>query len=275
MRGVTASRVIASRSKLAAEGDYVYASTGWTQYAILPDGQFEPASQYPGLKEPQDMLSALGLTGITAWWGITQIGDPKPGELVVVSGAAGATGSIAGQIAKIKGARVVGICGSDDKCQWLTQELGFDVGLNYKAADFKQKFKEATKSYIDVYFDNVGGDILDMCLARAKERARFIECGVISQYNTSNPRGIQNMGQVVSMRIRMEGFIVFDHREHFPKARAELGKWLTEGKLKKGETIIKGGLKVADQALVDLYRGVNTGKLLVEVKNHNETPSKL
>ena len=157
MRGSTASRVLASRSKKAAVGDFVCSHVaGWTEYAILRDAHFEPASSFPGLdaNAPQDMLSVLGMTGATAWWGMTQVADLKPGELFVVSGAAGATGSVAGQIAKIKGATVVGICGSDDKCKWLVDELGFDVALNYKAADFKDKFKAATKNYIDVYFDN-------------------------------------------------------------------------------------------------------------------------
>lgn len=154
MRGGTACRVLASKNPKAKEGDYVSGMTGWTEYAILPEGQFEPASAFPGLNEPQEMLSALGMTGLTAWIGMTQIGDPKPGELVVVSGAAGATGSVAGQIAKIKGARVVGIAGSEDKCKWLVDELGFDVALNYKDSDFEAKFKEATKDHIDVYYDN-------------------------------------------------------------------------------------------------------------------------
>lgn len=275
MRGVSASRVLASKSKLVSVGEYVFATTGWTQYKVLKDGQFEPPSQYPGLQSPQDMVSVLGLTAITAWLGMINIGNPKPGELVVVSGAAGATGSVAGQIAKIKGARVVGIAGSDDKCQWLTQDLGFDAALNYKAPDFKEKFKEATKGFIDVYFDNVGGEILDMCLARAKENARFVECGVISQYNDPNPKGLKNISNVVTMRIRMQGFIVFDHRDKFVDARKDLSQWIAEGKLKKSETVLKGGLAVAEQGLIDLYKGINTGKLLVEVKDANETPSKL
>lgn len=154
MRGTSACRVLASKSKLAKEGDIVSALPGWTEYAIVPEGRFEPMSSFPGLDKPHELLSALGTTSLTAWVGMTQIGDPKPGELVVVSGAAGATGSVAGQIAKIKGARVVGIAGSDDKCRWLTEELGFDVALNYKAEDFKAKFMEATKDYIDVYYDN-------------------------------------------------------------------------------------------------------------------------
>lgn len=154
MRGACACRVLASKSKQAKEGDIITGYTGWTEYAILTEGRFEPASMFPGVSEPQDLLSALGTTSLTAWVGMTKIGDPKPGELVVVSGAAGATGSVAGQIAKIKGARVVGICGSDDKCKWLTEELGFDVALNYKADDFKAKFNEVTKDFIDVYYDN-------------------------------------------------------------------------------------------------------------------------
>lgn len=154
MRGASVCRVLASKSKQATAGDYVCGFTGWTQYAVLREGAFEPSSNYPGLREPKDMLSVLGMTGLTAWIGMTKIGEPKAGETVVVSGAAGATGSIAGQIAKINGARVVGIAGSADKCKWLVEELGFDVALNYKDADFKEKFKEATPKYIDVYFDN-------------------------------------------------------------------------------------------------------------------------
>ncbi|QUC20433.1 uncharacterized protein UV8b_04674 [Ustilaginoidea virens] len=277
MRGVSAARVLASKSKRASPGDFVSASAGWTEYAILSEDQFEPASSFPGLdpRQPQDILSVLGLTGATAWWGMTQVGDPKPGDLVVVSGAAGATGSVAGQIAKIKGATVVGICGSDTKCSWLVDELGFDAALNYKAADFKERFKRATSNYIDVYFDNVGGEVLDMCLARAKEHARFVMCGGISQYNTSNPVGPKNISKVITMRIKMQGFIVFDHKHRIPEMRKELSQWLAEGKLKKTETIVKGGLAVAEQALVDLYNGANQGKLLVELKSPDAPALKL
>ena len=154
MRGLSVSRVLASKSKMAPVGSYVAAVTGWTEYAILTEGTFEPGAAYPGVKDPQDILSALGVTGVTAWYGITQIADVKAGETVVVSGAAGATGSVACQIAKLRGARVVGICGSDDKCNWLTKELGIDVALNYKSDDFKEKFKDATEDFINVYWDN-------------------------------------------------------------------------------------------------------------------------
>ncbi|ODA79329.1 hypothetical protein RJ55_04922 [Drechmeria coniospora] len=267
MRGGTVCRVIASKSTKAKEGDIVSGYAGWTEYAILDDKDLDLASNYPGLKDPLDMLSALGMTSLTAWVGMTKIGEPKAGETVVISGAAGATGSVAGQIAKIAGARVVGLCGSDDKCKWLVDDLGFDVALNYKAADFKDKFKEATKSYIDVYWDNVGGDILDLALSRAKEHARFVECGMISQYNTSTPKGPVNISKVITMRIRMQGFVVIDHAKDYPRARKELAQWLAEGKLKKTEYVLKGGLAVAEQGLIDLYKGINQGKLVVEVKS--------
>jgi NADPH-dependent curcumin reductase CurA len=155
MRGFGVARVVASRSKRAGVGDLITGFTGWSEYAILGEGEFEPAPRNPDIyARPYRLLSTLGITGLTAWWGMTQLGDPGPGDTVVVSAAAGATGSVAGQIAKIKGAYVIGICGSDEKCHWLTSELGFDVALNYKAGDFETKFNEATNNLIDVYFDN-------------------------------------------------------------------------------------------------------------------------
>jgi NADPH-dependent curcumin reductase CurA len=276
MRGAGICRVLHSRSKLAKEGDLVTGLCGWTEHAVLKEGMFEPASNYPPVRRTTDMLSALGLTGTTAWVGMTHIsGGIKPGETVVVSGAAGATGSIAAQIAKIAGARVIAIAGSDDKCKYLSEELGLDVVLNYKDADFKKKFYAATENFIDVYFDNVGGDILDMCLGQAKQNARFVCCGMISQYNTSNPIGPKNISRVVTMRIRMQGFIVMDHADKYADARRDLAKWIEEGKLKTTETIITGGLRAAETGLIDLYKGVNTGKLIVEIKNPDENPSKL
>lgn len=275
MRGASACRVLASKSSKAKEGDYVYSDLGWTEYAILREGKFTTEDAYPGLQDPKDILSALGMTGLTAWYGMTQIGDPKPGELVVVSGAAGATGSVAAQIAKLKGARVIGICGSDDKAKWLVDELGLDAALNYKDADYARKFTEATKGFIDVYFDNVGGETLELALKQAKEHARFVMCGMISQYNTDKPIGPRNIGRVITMRIKMQGFIIFDHAKMFTQARREISGWIKEGKLKKTEHVLTGGLKVAEQGLVDLYKGINSGKLLVEIKNTNEAPSKL
>src|SRR5215469_16267751 len=183
-----------------------------------------------------------GHTGLTAYFGILDIGRVKAGDFVVVSGAAGATGSVVGQIAKLKGAKVLGIAGTDEKCQLLTKELGFDAALNYRDKEFSKKFRDATKQLIDVFFDNVGGEILDLALSRAKPHARFVMCGGISQYNNAEQKGPKNYLTIVSMRIRMEGFIVFDYAEQYSKARAELAHWLAEGKIKRQETIIKWGL---------------------------------
>jgi NADPH-dependent curcumin reductase CurA len=266
MRGLNVSRVVASKSPKVKAGDVIPTQSGWVEYAVLPDKAIEPASSYPAVSHPADYLSAIGGTALTAYFGMLRIGEPKAGDTVVVSGAAGATGSVAGQIAKLKGARVVGIAGSDDKCRWLTEELGFDVAVNYKSPDFKAQFKAATPNYIDVYFDNVGGDILDAALARAKEHARFVICGGISQYNSATPQGPKNFSSVITMRIRMQGFIVLDYVREFAAARKELAAWVAEGKIKNKHTIIRGGLEAAEGALVGLYKGINTGKLLVEIK---------
>ena len=153
MRGYSAARVLFSKSAIAQPGDVIHAPTGWSEYAIVPEQLSEPMSHFPGLGHPKDMIGVMGIVGLTAWLGMALIGDPKPGDTVVVSAAAGATGSIAGQIAKIRGAKVIGTAGSDEKCKWL-KELGFDEALNYKHPDFKDKFNEATKDLIDVYFDN-------------------------------------------------------------------------------------------------------------------------
>ncbi|KAK2039365.1 zinc-binding dehydrogenase [Colletotrichum somersetense] len=267
MRGATVGRVLASKSPKAKEGDVLPAYGGWAEYSVVHDSRVEPVTAYPAVSQPVDYLSGIGMTALTAYFGMLRVGEPKAGETVVVSGAAGATGSVAGQIAKLKGARVVGLAGSDDKCRWLTEELGFDVALNYKDPEFKQKFKDATPNFIDVYFDNVGGEILDMALARAKEFSRFVMCGGISQYNSATPQGPKNYANIITMRIKMQGFIVFDYIKEYAQARKELAAWLEEGKIKRKETIVKGGLKAAEQALVDLYKGINTGKLIVEIKN--------
>ncbi|KAI1632173.1 hypothetical protein F4809DRAFT_628939 [Biscogniauxia mediterranea] len=274
MRGGTISRVLASKNPKVKDGDLVYASCGWTEVAIVNEKQFETL-QLPEGAKITDALGVLGMTGLTAYFGLSKIGNPKPGETVVVSGAAGATGSVVGQICKLKGARVVGIAGSDEKCAWLRSELGFDAALNYKSATFREDLRAATPDYIDVYWDNVGGEILDAALARAATRARFVMCGSISGYNApgraaAGGKGVQNLFMVTAQRIRMEGFIVFDYAAEYPAARAELGRWLAEGKIKRKETIVRGGLPVADSAIRQLFEGKNTGKLLVEVKPYEQ-----
>lgn len=192
MRGQGIAQVITVGSDLTskfAPGDWVVAYSGWQEYAVLGAKEVEKVVLPPGGR-PTDAMSVLGMTGLTAYFGMTEVGFPKEGETVVVSGAAGATGMVAGQIAKIKGAkRVVGLAGSKDKCEFLVKELGFDVAINYKDADWKKQLKEATPEYIDVFFDNTGGEILDACLARAARDSRFVICGAISQYNSAKPQG--------------------------------------------------------------------------------------
>lgn len=267
--GGSTGRVVASKSSKFKQGEIVYTTApGWTEYAIINDKDIQAVPETGDGKRRSaiDSLSVVGMTGLTAYFGILKIGQVKEGDMVVVSGAAGATGSVVGQICKIKGATVVGIAGSDEKCRWLTEDLGFDKALNYKSANFAKEFREATKPrLIDVYFDNVGGEILDLALSRAAPFARFVMCGGISQYNEAVQKGPKNYLMIVSMRIRMQGFIVFDFAEEWPKAREELAGWVREGKIKRGETIVEGGLKEAEKALVRLYEGANTGKMLVEV----------
>ncbi len=203
MRGQSMAQVVAVGSDLGSKfqvGDWVSAYSGWQEYAVLGTSEVEKVVIPPG-GQPTDALSVLGMTGMTAYFGMTEIGQPRAGDTVVVSGAAGATGMVAGQIAKIKGAkRVIGLAGSPDKCEFLRKELGFDVAINYKDSDWRKQLKAATPDYIDVYFDNVGGDILDACLARAARNARFAICGAISQYNTSKPKGPASyMNVIVSL----------------------------------------------------------------------------
>lgn len=270
MRGAVVARVLASKSPKFSAGDIVTGEPGWTELAVV-NAKHLAKTQIPANGRATDALGVLGLTGLTAYFGLLEIGAPKPGELVVVSGAAGATGSVVCQIALLKGARVVAIAGSEDKCEWL-KSLGCEAALNYKSKDFAKDFRAATKSLIDVYFDNVGGEILDLALSRAKPFSRFVMCGGISQYNSGTGKAVgpSNYLMIVSMRIKMQGFIVFDYVKKYDQARRELAQWLGEGKIQRKEHIIKGGLDAAPQGLRDLYTGINTGKLLVEVKPEGE-----
>jgi NADPH-dependent curcumin reductase CurA len=267
MAGPAAVRVVASRRPDVEVGSIALARSGWTQYAVLSPGEYVPAAELH-TKDPVELVHLAGLTSLTAWVGIKKLAQVKEGDLVVISGAAGATGSMAGQIARILGARkVVGIAGGPEKCEWV-KSIGFDVALDYKSADFKKRFEEETEGFIDVYYDNVGGEILDMALAKAQYHARFIMCGAISQYNLPPEKryGIKNLVNVVMMRIQMKGFIVGDHAADFPQARKELVEWNRAGKLELRQTIVPGGIGKLPQALADLLKGGNTGKMMVEVK---------
>lgn len=272
MRAMTISRVLASKSSKAAPGDIVTAPLGIQEVGIMPEAQVDKAFHLPPNGKLTDLLGALGITGLTAYFGMTKIGMPKPGDTVVVSAAAGATGSVAAQIAKIAGARVIGIAGGETKRKWLVEELGLDVGLDYKAPDFKEKFKEATPKFIDVYFDNVGGEILDMAMGRAATFSRFVMCGAISQYNSETKAGPSaNFSTIIAQRIKMQGFIVFDFLKEYDDARKQLAEWLAEGKLQRKETVLKGGVDSAEEAFQMLFTGGNIGKLMVEVKSPEET----
>ncbi|KAL5113766.1 hypothetical protein ACEQ8H_008340 [Pleosporales sp. CAS-2024a] len=274
MRGTGIGIITASRSSKFAVGSYATGMCGWSEYAVLADKHLD-ALDLPAGAVPTDALGVCGMTGLTAYFGLLEVGQVKAGDFVVVSGAAGATGSVVGQIAKIKGATVLGLAGDDEKVRWLTQELGFDEALNYKKKDFAALFREKTKGLIDVYFDNVGGEILDLALSRAKPFARFVQCGAISEYNSAKPQGLKNYMMLISMRIRMQGFIVFDYEHKYAEAKKQLAQWLSEGKLKRQETIVKGGILKAEEALVGLFEGKNIGKTMVEVAKPEEVKAKL
>ncbi|OKL62188.1 hypothetical protein UA08_02472 [Talaromyces atroroseus] len=235
-------------------GEWLIAGTGWQEYALVngKDAAKQRAVVPPGCS-PTDAMSVLGAVGLTAYFGLLEVGQMRQGDTVVVSGAAGATGTIVGQIAKIKGAkRVIGLAGSPDKCRFLAEELGFDVAINYKDADWKKQLRAACPDYIDVYFDNVGGEILDACLGLAARDARFAICGHISQYSAARPEGPKNIMMMIGQRVMMKGFIFFDYHKQFPSALNDLRQWLVEGKIKRKEFIIKGGLEACPQGLVDL-----------------------
>lgn len=267
MRSVGAGVVLASKNPAFKVGDWATGFTGWREITKLGPREALPAARLPGVTMP-DLLGAVGLTGMTALLGLEKVGQPKAGDLVVVSGAAGATGSIVGQICKLKGCRVVGIAGSSEKCAWL-KELGYDVALNYKDSDFREQFLEATKDKIDVYWDNVGGEILDLALGQAKLYGRIVACGSISTYNSEGEaaaQSLKNLSQITLQRLKMQGFIIVDYGAEFAGAAKQLATWLSEGKIQSRNTVVKGGLEKAEYALVDLFKGINTGKLVVEVK---------
>jgi NADPH-dependent curcumin reductase len=262
MRAGGVGTVVASRHPDYPEGTQVTGTFGMQDY-VVSDGRQPPLRSLPADIDPTLALGVLGGTGMTAYFGLLDLGEPKPGDVVVVSGAAGATGSIAGQIAKIKGCRVVGIAGSAEKCRWLTDELGFDAAIDYKAQDVSAELSRLCPKGIDIYFDNVGGEILDLCLARIADRARVVLCGGISRYNATGPLpGPKNYFNLVFRRARMEGFIVLDYAPRFPEAVAEMRQWIDAGKLKQQVTVIDG-FKQLPVALIRLFEGYNTGKLMV------------
>ncbi|HUA12723.1 MAG TPA: NADP-dependent oxidoreductase [Solirubrobacteraceae bacterium] len=259
--------VVESKSDRYAVGDSVFGLVGWQEYAVADEGA-RAMQVIPAQVPPTLALNILGLTGVTAYFGMLDVGGVKEGDVVVVSGAAGATGSVAGQIARIKGAaKVVGIAGGPEKCAWLTGELGFDAAIDYKNEDVAARLAEEAPA-IDLYFDNVGGTILEAALANLALRGRIVICGAISQYNAAGGRaaaqGPANYTMLVIRRGRMEGFLVLDYAERFGEAQAQLGAWVAEGRIKGAEHIVEG-LENAPAALNLLFTGGNTGKVMVRL----------
>src|SRR6267143_2094921 len=264
MRALGFAEIVESRHPDYKKGDRVTGLTGLQEYAVLDASAKQTFQKVPKIPFVSDtvFLGVLGFNGLTAYFGM-EIAQPKKGETLVVSAAAGATGSIVGQIGKIQGCRVVGIAGSDDKCGWLTKDLGFAAAINYKQADWKEKLTAATPTGIDINFENVGGDIMHAVLDRMNLFGRVVLCGLISGYAKEDP-GLESFGTVLVKRLRVQGFIVIDHASRFMEAATQLGQWKMFGKLKDRETIVEG-LEKAPEAINMLFTGGNIGKLIVKV----------
>ena len=258
-------RVEASRNPDYAVGDLVQGLVGWQDYArVNPAGSTALTKLPPGVPIPLAM-SVLGLTGITAYYGLLDVGRPQAGETVVVSGAAGATGSIAGQIARIKGCRTIGIAGGKAKCDWLVQKARLDAAIDYKSEDVGARLRELCPKGIDVYFDNVGGDLLDLALARLAMKGRIVLCGAIASYNDAELRpGPKNYSNLIVKRGRMEGFLVFDYMKRAPEAAMELFGWVQAGEI-VNQVDVKEGLENAPATLRRLFDGDNQGKQLLKI----------
>jgi NADPH-dependent curcumin reductase CurA len=263
MAGGAIAEVVASNSPDLKPGDIVFGDTGWQDYAVVPARHL---ARMPKMEPMSHLLSIYGVAGLTAYFGLLEIGKPKSSETVVVSAAAGSVGSIVGQIARIKGCRAVGIAGGKDKCQWLTSELGFDAAVDYKDGALFKALRAAAPDGIDVYFDNVGGDILEACLPQMNNYGRIACCGAISQYDgvpaAHGPRGVP--GLIVVKRLIMQGFIVMDFMKQSERALADLQSWVAGGKLKVQEDVING-LENTPKALIGLLAGENRGKRMVKV----------
>ncbi len=264
MRAFGFAEIVESRHPDYKKGDRVTGLTGLQDYVVLDASASRAFQKVPKIPFVSDtvFLGVLGINGLTAFFGM-EIAQPKKGETLVVSAAAGATGSIVGQIGKIRGCRVVGIAGTDEKCSWLTKDLGFDAAINYKQADWKEKLAAATPNGIDIDFENVGGEIMQTVLGLMNLHGRVIVCGLISGYTKEDP-GLASFGTVLVKRLRVEGFIILDFAPRFMEAATQLGQWKMFGKIKDRETIVEG-LEKAPDAINMLFTGGNTGKLIVKV----------
>jgi NADPH-dependent curcumin reductase CurA len=261
MRAGAVGRVTASEHPAFAVGDHVYGALGVQEFArsdgrgvIKVDPTLAPLPMY---------LGTLGMTGLTAYFGLLEVGRLREGDTVVVSGAAGAVGSVAGQIAKLKGCRAIGIAGGPEKCRWIVEDLGFDAAIDYKSQDVRRALREHAPERVDVFFDNVGGEILDAVLTRLARAARIVICGGVSQYNAEQVRGPANYLSLIPARASMTGMVIFDYADRYRQATAELAGWLREGRLVSREDIVEGGVEAFPETLLKLFDGENTGKLIL------------
>jgi len=265
MRAGGVGKVIASKNQNFEVGDFVYGQTGVQQYIITDGKGYHKVD--PKLAPLPTYTSSLGMTGMTAYFGVLEVGELQEGDNVLVSGAAGAVGSAVGQIAKIKNCKVIGIAGGAEKCNYLINELGFDGAIDYKNDDIKIKLKEFFPKGIDVYFDNVGGEILDLALGRLALHARIVICGAISQYNnTEAVKGPSNYLSLLVNRASMKGMVVFDYAKDYSKASMQMGQWMKEGKLKSKEDIYPG-IENFYETFLKLFSGEKLGKLVLKVSD--------
>jgi NADPH-dependent curcumin reductase CurA len=264
MRGGAIGVVEKSRNELFPEGAYVSGMLGWQDYGVSDGSWLQVLTKNPAIPLTA-YFGLFGMVGLTAYFGLLEIGRPQPGETLVITAAAGAVGSLVGQIGKIKGCRVVGIAGSDQKCTWISDELGFDAAINYKREPVLERLKDLCSSGIDIHYENVGGAVLDAALALINLRARIVLCGMISMYNNTEPSpGPYLLGNLIVKRARMEGFIVLDYFDRAQEAMADLMKWYTDGRLRYRVDVIEG-LEQAPRAINKLFDGTNRGKLIVKV----------
>jgi NADPH-dependent curcumin reductase CurA len=270
MEGRAIGQVVRSNHPSLPEGAVVSSMLGWREYFVAAGETLTPLD--PSLPLAA-YLGVLGIPGFTGWYGLKHIGRPKAGETLVVSGAAGATGSLVVQLGKILGCRVVGTAGSDDKCAYLTRELGADVAINYKKTDeLFDALRQACPSGIDVYFENVGGPLMDMVLRLVNPFARIPLCGMISQYNLDPPDpGPRHLFSMIGSRVLMQGFIISDHLSLYPEFLAEVGGWLRSGRIKREETVVEG-IENAPEAFLGLFSGDNLGKMVVRLAAEPREP---
>ena len=262
MRAAGIGRVIESRHPNFGVNDSVYGVFGVQRFALSDGGGVTPVdtSQAPAPVH----LGVLGISGLTAYFGLLDIGKPEPGQTVVISGAAGSVGSVVGQIARIKGCRTIGIAGGAEKCRWLVEELGFDAAIDYKMGDLRAQLKTQAPQGVDVFFDNVGGEALEAALARLARGGRIVLCGAVSQYNTTDAnRGPTNYMQLLVARASMTGFVIFDYADRYAEGVEQLAKWLHSGELRSHEQVVHGGVRDFPETLRSLFRGENTGKLVL------------